>query len=167
MIEEWKDIKDYEGLYKVSNLGSVMSLNYRRSGNNKLLKINKHHKGYCFVNLNKNNVSKYKQVHRLVAETFIPNPENKPTVNHIDEDKTNNVVSNIEWATMKEQCNHGTRTERISHKIIAIDIANGEYNYYDSIRACARMLNIDATSITRVISGKQKHVGGFCFEKQL
>ena len=113
MTEEiWKDIKDYEGLYQVSNWGRVKSFNYKNSGKERLMKPYKTTGGYFQVKLQKNRKSKNCRVHRLVAETFLPNPENLPEVNHIDEDKTNNRVDNLEWKTHKDNVNHGTRNER-------------------------------------------------------
>ena len=114
MTEEWKDIKDYEGLYQVSNWGRMMSLNYRKTGKSKLMKLMKNKKGYLTVVFHKNGEYKRYLVHRLVAEHFIPNPDNLPQVNHLDEDKTNNSVDNLEWCDNKENSNHGTRNERIS-----------------------------------------------------
>lgn len=117
MMEIWKDIKDYEGLYQVSNLGRVKSLNYRHIGKERILKPLKAINGYLFVILYKDGKKDIFRVHRLVAETFIPNPENKPEVNHKSENKTDNRVENIEWIWHKDNCNHGTRNERVSKKL--------------------------------------------------
>ena len=108
MTEIWKDVKGYESLYKVSNHGEVWS--ERRQI---LLKEAKNASGYCKVPLTKNKKQKFFFVHRLVATHFIDNPFKKPCVNHIDENKTNNHYSNLEWCTHKENLNHGTRNERI------------------------------------------------------
>lgn len=165
MIEEWKDIKGYDGLCQVSNLGRVKSLKF---GKERILKTGVDRYGYISVNLYKNNKRKLCKVHRLVAQAFIPNHENKPQVNHIDEDKTNNMVSNIEWMTAKENSNHGTRTERLIKtqgiKIRAIDIANGEWNDYCSQRECARELGLAGSSINMCLKGKRRHVGGYVFK---
>lgn len=110
--EIWKPKKDYEGLYEVSNFGNVMSLNYRGTGKSKLLKPNKNKKGYLHVSLCKNGKLKTFRVNRLVAETFIPNPDNLPQVNHKDENKENNSVENLEWCTPKYNCNYGTCIQR-------------------------------------------------------
>lgn len=113
MQEIWKDIKGYEGLYQVSNLGRIKSLNFR--GNNKegLLKPCKNSDGYLNVRLYKDGNGKTLKVHRFVAEAFLSNPDNLPQVNHKDEDKTNNCVDNLEWCDIKYNCNYGTRTERM------------------------------------------------------
>ncbi len=116
------------------------------------------------LQLYKNNKPTTCKIHRLVANAFIPNPENKPQVNHIDEDKTNNMVSNLEWVTAKENCNHGTRNERVSKKIKAIDIANGEYNYYPSVKECARQLALHQGNIVSCLKGKRKRCGGYMFK---
>lgn len=157
MIEEWKDIKGYEGLYQVSNLGRVKR-------HDRILKQAYSDRGYSLVCISKNNKPKTFRVHRLVAESFIQNQENKPTVNHIDEDKTNNAVFNLEWATMREQNNHGTRTERTSTRIKAIDIATGEYNEYISQSECARKLGLKAPNINMCLKGKCRQIGGYIFE---
>lgn len=104
MKEIWKDIKGYEGLYQVSNLGRVYS--YPRNGTNGGIRTLTNMNGYLRVPLKKNGTTFNAGVHRLVAEAFISNPENKPTVNHKDGDKLNNRVNNLEWATHKEQLTH-------------------------------------------------------------
>ena len=114
MVEEWKDIKDYEGLYQVSNWGRVKSLNYRKTGKSKLMKLMKNKKGYLTVVFHKNGEYKRYLVHRLVAEHFIPNPDNLPFINHKDEDKKNNKVGNLEWCNNEYNSNYGTRNHRIS-----------------------------------------------------
>ena len=95
--EVWKDIKNYEGLYEVSNFGNVRSLNYNHTNKIKILKPHKNQKGYYLVSLCKNGEVKSHSVARLVAMAFISNPNNYPQVNHKDEDKTNNKVENLEW----------------------------------------------------------------------
>lgn len=120
MDEIWKDIKDYEGLYQVSNLGRVRSLDkivIRTDGKNrhqkgKILKLQISKYGYNVITLWNNNVSKQFKVHRLVAMAFIPNPNNLPQVNHIDEDKLNNKIDNLEWCTALENNRHSNIAER-------------------------------------------------------
>ena len=99
MEEIWKDIPGYEGLYKVSNLGNVKSLNWRNTGEEKNLWLKPHNKGYLQVELANGGTKKCFVVHRLVAIAFIPNPDCLPQVNHKDEDKTNNCVENLEWCS--------------------------------------------------------------------
>ena len=113
MIEEWKAVPGYEGLYEVSNKGNVR--NVRR---NKLLRLSKTKYGYIQVYLYKNGIKTGLTVHRLVAEAFLPNPNNLPQVNHKDEDKTNNNVDNLEWCDAKYNMNFGTA--RIRAKETAI-----------------------------------------------
>ena len=117
MIEEiWKDIKDYEGLYQVSNWGRVKSLNYRHTGKEMVLQLNKTKYGYLLVCLYKDGKCKYFSVHRLVAEAFIPNPLNLPCVNHINENKQDNLVTNLEYCTTAYNNSFGTRLERVAKK---------------------------------------------------
>lgn len=115
MKEIWKDIKGYEGFYQISNLGNVRSLQ-RKAPSGKSVKqiirkqsIDKN--GYCVVGLNKNKTQKTYKVHRLVAIAFIDNPKNLPEVNHKDEDKTNNNVSNLEWCDAKYNLTYGSRKD--------------------------------------------------------
>ena len=122
MKEEWRDIVDYEGLYQVSNLGRVRSLI-----TNKILKQQKDKNGYLFVGIRKNGKRKFKKIHRLVAEAFLDNPNNLPEVNHKDENKTNNVVSNLEYCDHKYNTNYGTRNIRskISQSKTVVAYKNG------------------------------------------
>ena len=115
MIEEWKDVKGYEGLYMISNLGRIKSLQgckYRKQ--ERILKQYKKTGGYYQVSLSKNHKSKWFTVHRLVAINFIDNPNNYPQINHIDENKSNNSASNLEWCTAKYNNNYGSLPEKRS-----------------------------------------------------
>lgn len=106
-MEEWKTIDNYEDLYMVSTLGKVKSLKH-----NRVLRPNIKHDGYMFVILCKNGKVKPFRVHRLVAQAFIPNPDNLPEVNHKDENKVNNTVENLEWCTSSYNINYGTRNHK-------------------------------------------------------
>lgn len=125
MQEIWKDIRDYEGLYQISNNGNVKSLgrwvNYKNKGKKwqegKILKPLVKKGGYLHVGLWKNGKVKFFIVHRLVAQAFIPNPNNLPQVNHKDENKENNVVKNLEYCDAKYNSNYGTRNKRVAEKM--------------------------------------------------
>lgn len=110
MEEIWKDIKDYEGLYQISNLGNIRKLRFINNivNKEKIFKITPQiiNSGYYKVVLYKDGKYKNKCIHRLVAETFIPNEENKPQINHIDGNKLNNNVDNLEWCTRSENMKH-------------------------------------------------------------
>lgn len=114
--EIWKDIIGYEGLYQVSSLGRVRSLDRYDSNNHflkgRILKLSANGKGYLKVALNSNGKAKTYSVHRLVLQSFIPNPDNLPQVNHKDENKTNNNVDNLEWCDNSYNLNYGTRKIR-------------------------------------------------------
>lgn len=122
--EIWKDIPEYEGLYQVSNLGNVRSLNYNKTKKIKVLKQGIQKKGYLFITLSKEGKHKSYNAHRLVAKVFIPNPNNLPQVNHKDEDKTNNSVENLEWCSAEYNVNYGTRTDRHRQNMIGKNIGN-------------------------------------------
>lgn len=105
-IEEiWRPIKGYDGVYEISNLGHI------RKGTTMLSPWSQY--GYSIVGLWKNGKCKKNRVHRLVAEAFIPNPNNLPSINHIDENKTNNIVSNLEWCSVGYNNSYGNRTQKM------------------------------------------------------
>jgi len=113
MSEKWVKIKGYEELYSVSSKGNVWSYKSNKCINKELHKSS--HNYYYRVTLSKNGVKKHFKVHRLVAQAFIPNPENKTQVNHINENTLCNYDSNLEWVTNKENANYGTRNARVSY----------------------------------------------------
>lgn len=132
MTEIWKPVKDFEGYYEVSDQGRVRSvdrfvldkggrLQFKKGT---IMKYRPDRQGYLVIALCRNRHYLHKCVHTLVAEAFIPNPDNLPQVNHKDEDKSNNVVTNLEWCTSKYNANYGNRNQ----KVIETNIKNGRYN---------------------------------------
>ena len=125
--EIWKDIPNYEGLYQVSNLGRVKSLDreiVRRDGRIErckgLILKQSNNRGYSYVRICKNSKYKSLKVHRLVAGAFIPNEENLPQVNHKDENTSNNIVDNLEWCTMEYNIRYGTAHQRVRESHIKL-----------------------------------------------
>ena len=112
LLEIWLPVKDYEGLYEVSSLGRVKSLQPWRGSTERVLKPATDTYGYLKVNLYKDGKMKTHFVHRLVAQTFIPNLLKLPEINHLDENPLNNRVENLEWCDRKYNINYGTRTEK-------------------------------------------------------
>jgi len=179
-IEVWKDIEGYEGLYQVSNMGRVKSLERtfvdkterKQHIKGRILKLGAGHGGYLKVVLNSNGKKKTVRVHRLVCEAFHENPENKPCVNHIDEDKTNNVASNLEWCTSTENINHGTRNIRAGKAVAkALSKPVGQYTtngkfvkVWQSTREVQRQLGFSHVNIGRVARGKQKTAYGYVWK---
>ena len=164
-IEEiWKPI-EYEG-YEISNLGRIKSYKIDKV-NGRIMKPTKCTKGYLQLDLSldgrKREHRVHLAVHRLVAKAFIPNPNNFPEVNHIDEDKTNNCVDNLEWCTGKYNCNYGTHIERIAEKtrksIYSID-RDGNIEYFCGVREAGRKLSKPYTSISAVLNGRRKTAHG-------
>lgn len=105
MKEIWKTIEDYPN-YMISNMGNVKAIKWHRGNKEKEIKLYTTYKGYLRVRLSKNGKAKQFQIHRLVAQAFIPNPENKPYIDHINTDRTDNRVENLRWVTNKENCNN-------------------------------------------------------------
>ena len=171
--EIWRDVVGYENLYKISNLGNVMSLKRKKP---KLLKPGKDGNGYLFVILsNHNKYLKEIKVHRLVAQAFLPNPNNLPQVNHKDENKTNNRVENLEWCTQQYNLNFGTAPDRRSKKLSKIlknrkdqskpvlqyDKNDIFINEYPSIKDAQRKTGVHQGNICMVCRGKLKSTGGY------
>lgn len=172
MKEEWRtavyDGEIYEGLYQVSNLGRILSLNYRNTGKSELMNPFDNC-GYLQVQLWKNGEYKICKVHRLVAEIFIPNPDNLPEVNHIDEDKTNNRVDNLEWKSHRDNCNHGTRNQRAakakingkkSKKVLQFTLSGEFIREWPSTAECGRN-GFDHGAVAACCRGEKPHYKGF------
>ena len=169
-IEEiWKDIPGFEGFYEASNKGSIRSVSrIVRSGRGHrinpsvVLKPSIGQWGYEQVSLRENGKKYNKRVNRLIAETFIPNPNNYPQVNHIDGNKTNNCVSNLEWCNSSQNMKHcfdnGLSRWKTKIRIVETGIV------YDSISECARSIGGYISLIQKCLNGKRKTHKGYHFE---
>lgn len=156
----------YNGRYKISKTGSIITLNYNKTGEVRELKQRKNPTGRLIVGLYDNSGKQnWHTVHQLVALTFIDKPDsiNYYEVNHIDENVLNNNVNNLEWVTKSENINHGTRNKRVSDKLkVQVFCSNGEK--YDSVTEAAKSLRLDPSSISKVCRGKYKTCGGYTFK---
>lgn len=158
--EVWKDIKGYEGLYQVSNMGRVRSFARKKDNKPIIRKQTVKADGYLSVNFQVNSTSKNFRVNRLVAEAFIPNPENKEHVNHIDENIKNNMVSNLNWMTVKENINYGNHNVKagIKHRKKVRCITTKKE--FDSLKEAGDFYNCDLQShMCKIVSGKVKSCG--------
>lgn len=188
--EEWRDIQGFEGLYQVSNLGRVKSLDrvvYKKDGTTqiykeRILKQSNLWNEYLVVNLSRNGKPIMHRIHRLVAEAFLPNPNNYPIINHKDENKTNNSVDNLEWCSYSYNLNYGTARERglqankengiydrlkelRSKAVNQIDIFSNEIiKQWKSMREVERELGFSNSAISKCCKGKKKTYKGFIWK---
>jgi len=151
--------------YEVSNLGKIRNIKSRR-----ILKPFLQNNGYLMHALYGHDKKKFLLLHRILATAFVDNPEGKPCVNHIDENKLNNDLSNLEWCTAKENARHGTRIKRIAEKrsieVVQLDLNDNVLNTFESMVQAERETGIDASSITKCCKGKRKSAGGYKWRKK-
>lgn len=175
--EEWRDVKGYKGRYQVSSMGRVKRLarTYIGKGGGeypikeRVLKPCDDGRGYLFVGLRNGGKRKKHKVHRLVCQAFHENPENKPCVNHIDENTTNNQASNLEWCTVKENNNYGTRNKRAGEGVAkALSKPIGQYTLdgelikiWSSTMEAQRQTGFSSASISQAANGKSKQAHGY------
>ena len=156
MKEEWKPIEGYEGLYEVSNMGRVKSLNYRHTGKERILKGGDDGYGYLCVNLCKDGKANKGKIHRLVAQAFLENPQNLPEVNHKNEDKTDNRVENLEWCTKQYNIEYSQ-----AKAVIGINKVSGLILEFPSQMEASRQTGTNQGHIWGCCNGRRKSAGGF------
>lgn len=166
MDEEWKDIQGYEGLYQVSNQGRVRSLDRKmkcsdstRFYKGKILKPSLNAQGYLFIYLSNKGITKEYRINRLVAEAFLPNPNNYPVVNHIDKNRTNNKVDNLEWCTIE----YNNRYSTAKH-IEQYDTSGNFVTEWEAISDASRELQINLSNIAQCCMGKRRTAGGYIWK---
>lgn len=165
MNEIWKDIEEYEGLYQISNLGNIKSK--KRQGTNGTVTKHLSKIGYYTVDLYKNSKRQTKYLHRLIAETFILNPNNLRCINHKNGIKTDNRIENLEWCSHSENNKHayylGLKTN--CKKIKQIDLETEEVlNIFYSMNEAARKTNISQSAISFCCNNKRKTAGGYIWK---
>jgi hypothetical protein len=178
MNEVWKDIKGFEGMYKISNFGNVKSTK-RRGSKGGIVKPCIMTCGYLRLYLHKGNIRKHKLLHRLIADAFIPNPQNKPFVDHINTIRTDNRIENLRWSTCDENNNnplskikasaHNAKTLKgmlgvlhpKSKSVYQFDLNGNLIRKYGSGLEAERCCQIFASNISAVCRGKQKTAGGY------
>lgn len=175
MTEIWKDIEGYEGLYQVSNLGRVKSLERRvrakKPGTTQRIKerIRKFSyttEGYAYVVLSKEGVHKTILVHRLVADAFVPNPDNLPCVNHKDEDKKNDTSDNLEWCTYSynntyKDVHRRRNLDNVKRMVIQYDLEMNEIKRWSLMSDACREYNIGPGNMAKCCKGERVHCAGF------
>ena len=164
-VEIWKPVKDFEGLYEVSNHGRVKSLK-RFHAKERILKQYIDRYGYMKVVLTKESKPHYFTVHRLVALMFVDNPLHKTTVDHIDCNRRNNCAENLRWATPKENNLHSHKLGRQiwnSKPIVAVS-PKGEMFFFNSQREAAKFIGMNQCVISRMLHGRNHSAKGWCFK---
>lgn len=178
MIEIWKPVKNYEYYYEISNFGNIRKIGgknqYRYYKIEKTITPYKDEKGYLRVGLSKDNKRIVKRVHQLVAQEFIPNPNNYSEVNHINGNKTDNRVENLEWCTHQQNIEHAWGTNlsiprygkenKTSKRVKQYDRQLNFIKEWDCISDIERTLKISASHISQVCNGKRKSTGGYIWK---
>ena len=162
-IEIWKDIKGYEGIYQVSNLGRIKSLKY---GKEVIMKPKPNTHGYIRVSITMHNKKKSIAVHRLVAETFIPNPDNKPCIDHINTNRADNRVENLRWVTYSENSYNPITNKRNSIANTGASNPNARKTkcittgkIFETTTAASKYYNVQRENICRCCKGVVKSAG--------
>lgn len=188
MKEIWKDIEGYKGKYMVSNLGRVKSLNYNKTGKERILKARDNGRGYLFVSLWKDAKGKHYLVHRLVATAFCENPSGYKEINHINEDKSDNRADNLEFCSHSYNNSYNDKAKKVGEKlkgkklsevhkkkiaekqrndpkkskpVFSVDKVTGEIKEFPSLMEASRQTGINHSHVSACCKGKEKSAGGY------
>lgn len=172
MKEVWKDIPGFEGRYQISNLGNIKSINWRNTNKERLMVPQDNGHGYKWIGLRDGSpIKKQFYIHRLVAQAFIPNPNNLPQVNHKDGNTKNNCVDNLEWCTANYNLSYGDRhekeikTQQLTHpnckEVLQYSLDGVLIKKHHSQSSAGRELGIHSSGISSCCKGKLIQSGGF------
>lgn len=176
--EEWKDIFGYEGLYQVSTSGRIKSVARHTTKGGIMKTYLSKDTGYIGLSLSKNGKVRYATIHRIMAEAFIPNPENKPCINHKNSIRNDNRIENLEWCTHSENNIHAYKfgnnkitknhlSQKTKKPVLQYDLSGNFIREFNSARTVEKLCNINHSNIRKCCIGKAKKANGFIWKYKI